>query len=154
MSLRRSSRLPKASKKGPERNPSPDEEVIQRRLGGKRQRTGVRRTKSGDGIVNADKRGRDIIDIINSTHETEHVAEEDEGAIVEVADKGVDESDEDCASVTSSVASGPSLSYHARLSQSRCAACQKLYQKARRMKAPIKNKLLDNGECTDSLYMQ
>lgn len=146
---RRSSRLPKASKKSPKRNPSSDEDVFQRRLKGKRQRTGQRRTKSVNGVVNADERGRDIIDIINGTHEAEHVAEEDEGAFVEVADKGVDESDEDCCSVTSSVASGPSLSYYARPTHGQCSACQKLYQKARSMKAAIKNKLLDNGECTD-----
>lgn len=144
---RRSSRLSKASKKSPERNPSSDEEVIQRRPRGRRQTTGKsRKSRSGDGMVNADQRKRDVIDIINSTHGAEHLAKEDKEKSVEVADRGVDESDEDWCSVTSSVTSGPSLSYHARPTQDRCSVCQKLYQKARRMKAPLKNKPLDHGE--------
>ncbi|KAF3699000.1 hypothetical protein EXN66_Car014687 [Channa argus] len=144
MYTRRSSRQPKGPKKSPERNPSPDEDVIQRKFKGKRQGTALRKSKGADGIENTDGRNCDIIEFIDTTHEAELVVEEDEGRFVEVADKGVDESDEDCVSVTSSIASGPSLSYHSTSSQVRCSACQKLYQKARRMKATTKNKLLDN----------
>lgn len=131
------------------RNPSSDKDVFQRRLEGKRQR----RTRSVDGLVNAQETGHDIIDIINSTHEAEHVAMEDGATFVEIADKGVDESDDDCHSVPSSVASGPSLSYYTRPTQEWCSSCQELYQKARGLKAVIKNKVLDNGECTDTPVM-
>ncbi|XP_045907224.1 uncharacterized protein si:ch211-227n13.3 isoform X2 [Micropterus dolomieu] len=150
MFRRRSSRLPKISKKSPERSPSPNEEVIQRRLKGKRHRTGLKKAEASDSVVNTDDgRVRDILDIINSTHDAKLVAEEDEVKFVEVADKGVDVSDEDSVSVTSSIASGPSLLYNGaskkpRPSQGLCSACRKLYQKAKKMKAPIKNKLLDN----------
>lgn len=146
---RRSPRLPKASKKSPKINPNSDEDVFQGGLKGKKQRTGQRRTRSDDGKVNAGERGRDIIDIINSTYEADHVAEENEATFVEFADKGLDESDVDCHSVNSSIASGPSLSYSGRPTQDRCPACQKLFQKASRMKAPIKKKVFDYGECTD-----
>lgn len=153
---RGSSRPPKASKRSPQRSPSPVEEVIQRRLRGKRQRSGLRKTEAADSVVNTDEgRERDIIDIINTTHDAQRVAEDDEVKFVEVADKGVDESDEDCASVTSSVASGPSILLKKPKKQTPlCSACRKLYQKAKKMKAPIKNKLLDNGECTFSLFQQ
>ncbi|XP_056248240.1 uncharacterized protein si:ch211-227n13.3 isoform X1 [Seriola aureovittata] len=150
MNPRRSSRLPKAAKKSPQRSPSRNEEVIQRKLRSKRQRTGQRKTEAGDGVINTDEgSNRDIIDIINYTHDVKCVAEEDEGKLVEIADNGVDESDEDCASVTSSVASGPSVLYHTTSKKRRrprdlCSACQKLYQRAKKMKAQIKNKLLDN----------
>ncbi|XP_051256894.1 uncharacterized protein si:ch211-227n13.3 isoform X2 [Dicentrarchus labrax] len=142
MSPRRSSRLTKASKKSPQRSPSPNEEVTQGRLGSKRQRIGLRKTKASDSAGS----DRDIIDIINSTDDAKHV-KEDEGQFVEVADEGVDESDEE--SVTSSIASGPSLRHNdtpktLRPSQGVCSACRKLYQKTKKIKTPIKNKLLDN----------
>ncbi|XP_035525938.1 uncharacterized protein si:ch211-227n13.3 [Morone saxatilis] len=142
MSPRRSSRLTKASKKSPQRSPSPNEEVTQGRLGGKRQRIGLRKTKASDSAGS----DRDIIDIIDSTDDAEHV-EEDEGQFVEVADEGVEESDDQ--SVTSSIASGPSLRHNdtpktARPSQGVCSACRKLYQKAKKIKTPLKNKLSDN----------
>lgn len=145
----------RTTRKSPRRSPSPKEEVIQRRLRGRRQGTGLRKTKAGDSVVHTDDGGkRDIIDIINSTH-AKH-AEEDEGKFIEVADEGVEELDEDSSSVSSSIASGPSLLHNIapkkpRPLQGMCSACQKLYQKAKRMKAPIKNKLLDNGECTDNV---
>ncbi|XP_018532971.1 uncharacterized protein si:ch211-227n13.3 isoform X2 [Lates calcarifer] len=147
MYLRRSSRLPQASKKSPQRSPSPHEEVIQRKLRGKRRGTWQRKTEADEGVVNTDKKSkRDIIDIINDTRDAS-VAEKDEGKFVEIADKGVDESDDDCCSVNSSIASGPSLLPHTskqRPAQGLCSACHKLYQRAKKMKAPIKNKLLNN----------
>ncbi|KAA8587447.1 uncharacterized protein si:ch211-227n13.3 isoform X2 [Etheostoma spectabile] len=145
----RPSRLPKASKNNPQRSPSPNEEVIQRKLKSKRQRTGPRKIEAGDNIVNTDEgKDRDIIDIINSTHDGKDV-EEYEGKSVEVVDEGVDESDEDCCSVSSSVASGPSFLRNAspkkpRPSQGLCSDCQNLYRKAKKIKAPMKSKLLNN----------
>ncbi|KAG8013922.1 hypothetical protein GBF38_016159 [Nibea albiflora] len=151
MSPRRSSRLSKGSTKSPRRSPSPKKDVIQPRLSSKRPKAGQRETKAVDNIVDADEGSvRDIIDIINSTNDAKHVAEEDGGELLKVVDEGVDHSDEDCYSVTSSVASGPSLKRrsspkkHSPL-QGVCSACRKLYQKAKKMKAPIKNKLLDNN---------
>ncbi|XP_075954189.1 uncharacterized protein LOC142956466 isoform X1 [Anarhichas minor] len=149
---RRSSRPPKASKRSPQRSPSPNEEVIQRRWRGKRQRTGLREAEADDNLVNTDKEeeDRDIIDVINSTLQARRVAEEDEVKFVEVTDEGVDDSDEDCVSVTSSIASGPSVLHNSvspkklRPPQGLCSACKTLYQKAKKMKAPIKSKLLDN----------
>ncbi|XP_068427196.1 uncharacterized protein si:ch211-227n13.3 isoform X2 [Clinocottus analis] len=144
---RRSSRLPKASKRSPQRSCSPSEDVIQRKRRNKRRRTALRETEAHDDIVDADEtKDRDIIDIINS----ECVAEEEEIMCVEVADDGVDDSDDDCVSVTSSFASGPSFLHNSvspkklRPSQGLCLACKTVYQKARKIKAPIKNKLLDN----------
>lgn len=94
-----------------------------------------------------------MTDLISSHHETDGVVvEEDEGSFVEIAAKGLDESNDDCASDSSSIRSGYCLSYCARLSQGRCSACQKLYHKARRLKAPIKNELLDKGESTNLFY--
>lgn len=148
-----SSRLPKASKKRPQRSPSSDEEVIRRRLRGRRRRTELKTTEAGGSVVGTEEgRDRDIIDIINLTHDAKGVAEEDEGRFVEVADKGVDESDEDCCSVASSIASGPSILYNAppKKPRSLCSTCRKLYQRAKKMKAPVKNKLLDSGVCTPS----
>ncbi|XP_071347898.1 uncharacterized protein [Trachinotus anak] len=146
---RRSSRLPKVSKKSPLRSPSPDEEVIQRKLRGKRRRTGQRTTDTGNGVVKTDKdSNRDIINIISDTQDARQVAEEVEGEVVEIVDEGVDESDEDCGSISSSVASGPSVLYHTMAKKQRpqdlCSACQKLYQRVKKMKAPVKKKLLDN----------
>ncbi|XP_037642670.1 uncharacterized protein si:ch211-227n13.3 isoform X1 [Sebastes umbrosus] len=144
---RRSSRPPKVSKR---RSPSPDEGVIERKLRGRRQKTELRKTKEDNGVVDADEgKGLDIIDIINSSLDAKRVAEEDEGKFVEVADEGVDGSDEDCSSVNSSVASGPSLLRSAspkklRPSKGLCSACKARYQKAKKMKAPLKNKLLNN----------
>lgn len=142
---RRSSRSTKASKERPQRSPSPDEEVIHRRSRGKRQRTGLRKTKADDSVVDTDEwRVRDIIDVINSTHDAKYVAKEDEEKLLELAD-------EDCNSIRSSIASGPSVLHNTtakklRPSQGMCSTCWKLYQKAKKMKAPMKSKLLDNSE--------
>ncbi|XP_035027403.1 uncharacterized protein si:ch211-227n13.3 isoform X1 [Hippoglossus stenolepis] len=141
----RSSRIKKASKKSSQRSPSPNEEDIQRKLRGKKRQ---KKTEAGDGAVNTIKlSNRDLIDIINDTNDAKSLAEEVEGKSVEVADKAVDESDED--SVSSSIASGPSTFCPTNLKrwsslQSLCSACQKLYQRAEKMKTPIKDKLLDN----------
>lgn len=148
----RSSRLTNVSKKRRQRSPSQNEEVIHSRLRGKRQRTGSRTTGADEGEVTTnEERVVDIIDIIDSTKQA---AKKDEEEYAEVADKGLDDSNEDCCSVASSTASGPSVLHNTtaktlKPSQGVCSACRKLYQKAKKMKAPIKNKLLDNGEYKD-----
>ncbi|XP_067461229.1 uncharacterized protein si:ch211-227n13.3 isoform X2 [Thunnus thynnus] len=149
MYTRRSSRLLNSSKnKNAQESPSSDVDVIQRQLRSKRHRTWLR--EADNGVLNTDEdSGHDIIDLISNTHDEEHVTVEDDGKVVEVADKGVDESDEDCGSDNSSIASGPSLLYinsqkKPKPSQGLCSACRKLYQKAKTMKVPLKDKLLDN----------
>lgn len=104
-------------------------------------------TKSADLI--------DLIDHIDSTNGPSGSDLEAEGGHVEVADEGVDHLDE-----TSSIASGPSLqspssSWTARALLDLCSACQKLYKRTKRMKGPLKNKLLNDGECRllDQLYI-
>lgn len=141
---RHSSKLSNVSKKSPQRSPSPNEEVIQRKLKSKRQRKERTATKASNSLVNTDEDGsRDLIDSINSTHEAEYVAEKDGGTLLEVADEGLDKSDNE------STASGPSFRRHSppkkqKLPKDMCSACRKLYLKAKRMKALMKNKLLDN----------
>ncbi|TKS65976.1 hypothetical protein D9C73_000032 [Collichthys lucidus] len=141
---RRSSRPSKGSTKSRKRSPSPNKDVTQRMLSGKRPKAGQRKTKGVNNIGNV----RDLIDIINSTNDAKHVAEEEDGGkLLKLVDEGLDCSDED--SVTS-VASGPSLKWRPspkkhRPLQGVCSACRKLYQKAKKMKAPLKNKLLDNN---------
>ncbi|RVE61594.1 hypothetical protein OJAV_G00172090 [Oryzias javanicus] len=66
----------------------------------------------------------------------------------ESPDPELDGSSEACWSECSSVASGPSFQRYAALrelvpSQAVCSNCRKLYQRARRMKGPIKDRLLD-----------
>ncbi|XP_026169984.1 uncharacterized protein LOC113134712 isoform X2 [Mastacembelus armatus] len=140
MSPKRSSRLSRASKKNLWRNSSPNEETVQCRAS-LRQKTGQRKTKAVEGPADTPAgRGRDIINIINSSHEAEHV--EDEETFVHVAEKGLNNEDED--SDASSTVSGPSRLNPVIPTQHLCPACQKLYQKARKMKKPIKNKLLNN----------
>ncbi|XP_029381236.1 uncharacterized protein LOC115058068 [Echeneis naucrates] len=145
MSPRRSSRcsskLSTAPKKSPQRSPSPDEGVIQRKLRSKRWRNRSRKTDGGNSVFNADNgsSGGIAVDAQDAP-----VAEEDEYGFIKITDKGVDDSDED--SVTSSIASGPSVLYNTMSRKQRppqCSACQKLYQRAKKMKAPIKSKLLD-----------
>ncbi|XP_077954672.1 uncharacterized protein LOC120816419 isoform X3 [Gasterosteus aculeatus] len=139
MSPKRSSRQPKSSKKSPQRSPSPNEEVFQRRWRVKRPRTRLRETDADE------RKDLDIIDIINRSTEARRVAEEEDVPVVEATN------DEDCDSVSSSVASGPSL-LHSRVShkkvrpsQGLCSACKTLYQKTAKKKAPLKKQLLDNN---------
>lgn len=145
MCPQRSNRQPRASKKNTKTSPAPEEEVIQRQLRGRRRRG---KGSTGDSLcIAGEGTGCDILDII-TTQEEKHVGEEDGGKAVEIADKELDDLDEDRVSVCSSTASGPSF-YHstyrkARPSQNLCLACQKLYQKAKKIKTPIINKLLDN----------
>ncbi|KAM7378889.1 hypothetical protein PAMP_004481 [Pampus punctatissimus] len=142
MYTRRSSRLRNASKQ----SQSPNEDVVQRQPRSKRRKR--RQREADNDSVNTDEEsGHDIIDLINRKHDAVCVTVEDDGKFVEVADKGVDESDEDCHSDNSSIVSGPSMLQinrpeKLRPSQGLCSACQKLHQKAK--KTRIKDKLLDN----------
>lgn len=151
MLTRRSSSLTKASKKIAQRDPSPDEEVIQRKLRSRPKRNGLKKIETSDSRVRAEeRRDRDILDVIDSTLEAKGFGEEDEERFVEVTDEGVDDSDADCVSV-SSIVSGPSLPHNASrrkqlLSQGLCTACRRLYEEAKKSKRPMKDKLLDNGE--------
>ena len=156
MSPRQSPRVSKASKKSSQKSGNPVKEVQPQRLKGKRPKRGPKKSKVDDRIGDTDEASdRDILDIISGTNAARRVAKEEE-RFVKVTDEGVAESDEDRYSVASSVASGPSLLHNTTAKKRRpwkgeCSACRKLYQKAKRMKAPIKNKLLDNGECTDNV---
>ncbi|KAJ4918642.1 hypothetical protein JOQ06_005117 [Pogonophryne albipinna] len=163
MLTRRSSSLTKASKKIAQRDPSPDEEVIQRKLRSRPKRNGLKKIETSDSRVHAEeRRDRDILDVINSTLEAKSVGEEDEERFVEVTDEGVDDSDADCVSV-SSIVSGPSLPHNASrrkplLSQGLCTACRSLYEEAKKSKRPMKDKLLDNDPksltCDEKLLIQ
>ncbi|KAI4810035.1 hypothetical protein KUCAC02_018885 [Chaenocephalus aceratus] len=149
MLTRRSSSLTKASKKIAQRDPSPDEEVIQRKLRSRPKRNGLKKIETSDSRVRAEeRRDRDILDVIDSTLEAKGFGEEDEERFVEVTDEGVDDSDADCVSV-SSIVSGPSLPHNASrrkrlFSQGLCTACRRLYEEAKKSKRPMKDKLLDN----------
>ncbi|KAM8850536.1 uncharacterized protein AB9W97_021677 isoform 2-T3 [Spinachia spinachia] len=113
-----------------------------------RHRTRLRETDADT----LERKDLDIIDIINSSTDARRVEEEEEeeGQFVEVTDGGVDEFEEDCDSVTSSIASGPSLRHSSvspqavKPSQGLCSACKTLYQKTNK-KAPLKKQLLDNN---------
>ncbi|KAF0047312.1 hypothetical protein F2P81_000945 [Scophthalmus maximus] len=107
----RSSRPRRPSEKNPLRSSSPEEEEDVK-LRGRRRRAGQRTTNASRGVVNTDEgSNRDMIDAIDDAQYGKRGAEEEEadGKFVEVADKGVDESDEDCDSVNSSICSGPSI---------------------------------------------
>ncbi|XP_022063311.2 uncharacterized protein si:ch211-227n13.3 isoform X2 [Acanthochromis polyacanthus] len=151
MCPQRSIRRPKSSERKPQKSPVSDEDVVQRRLKNQRRRTLERKAEAEDSRVDSyDWRQRDVIDVINCTHDAKHTAMEESEwqEPVEITDKGLTESDDDCVSVCSSIASGPSLLHHVtpkklRLPQDLCSACRKLYQKAKRTKTPIISKLLD-----------
>lgn len=126
--------------------PSSSEESIQRRVRVRRQPAWLKNEQSEDTGVGAESDEvcvDDIIDIINREHQLEEKTTEENGAVlVEVADDRVDESDDDRVSSNGSVMSGPHLDFSpANL----CSACRKVYQKAKRMKAPLKDKCLDNN---------
>ncbi|XP_059200837.1 uncharacterized protein si:ch211-227n13.3 isoform X2 [Centropristis striata] len=129
-----------------QRSPSPAGAAPRGRMKSKTQSRGLRKTTAGGSVDTYERSSRDVLDIINDEKDVNE--EDDEGALVEVADEGLDQSDEDCCSV-SSVASGPSLRLFfspqkAARTSCLCSACKTLYQKAKRMKAPLRNKLLDN----------
>lgn len=152
MALRRSVRSTRASEKKSQSGPSPKNKVVPHRTSHQSQRTGLRKNKAHESVVDKNDEGaRDLIDIINSTHEAKQ-ASTDERVLAEVAPGGGSDSEDDRCSV-SSVASGPSGLQNTNYDKQRpssgmCSACQKIHQKMKKMKAPVKDKLSDNGECT------
>ncbi|XP_054624367.1 uncharacterized protein si:ch211-227n13.3 [Dunckerocampus dactyliophorus] len=134
MKLRNSSKLKKPSKKKLDKSPSPNEDVIQRRLRSKRRR----RMYSSDIDVSTDS----VVDVMKSKHGEE---EPEEGCSLQVVDGGLD-SDEQCSS--SDVFAPSRLNASAPKKPTTptglCAACLKLYQRAKKLKTPIIDKLLDN----------
>lgn len=142
---RQSSRIRKGSKEEFQGSPSSNESVRHKwTKKKKKKKRAFRKTKVDDsGATTDDERNCDVFDI-DSTQQ------KDEGWFARVEDEGVDLSDEDRGSV-SSICSGPSVldrsnSRKRRPSQGLCSACWKMYKKAKKVKAPIKNKLLDKGE--------
>ncbi|XP_015233493.1 PREDICTED: uncharacterized protein LOC107086809 isoform X1 [Cyprinodon variegatus] len=137
MSIRRSSRL-KSTHNSPTRdryNPKP-------RLRTRRGRSSLKETDSNE------SKDCDIIDLINKNPNKSHVPEHKTSTeAVGFLSYGLDESNDESDSESSSIASGPStLCYDNReeLYCHLCSPCHKLYEKAKRLKEPVKNKLLNN----------
>lgn len=134
MSPRCSSRLSKASKTRVRKCPTPSQDVKPRC---RTRRMGL---KKDDGCTSDSDDEKDLLSLINGSR----------GDAVELVDNGLDASDEGLASDRCSVVSGPSVvlltpSKKPKPPVALCSGCRQLYQKAERTKAPIKNKLLDNG---------
>ncbi|KAK7945093.1 hypothetical protein WMY93_000821 [Mugilogobius chulae] len=135
---------PKRNSKRPKTRTSPrsSEVSIQQKAVGKRKHKKGKKTQFGNKGADVDQQSADdILDLIDRSHE------EFPELLVEVADEGVDHSDDDRVSVSSSVASGPSCLYNTGVDKPLplCPACRKLQQKAKKMKAPLKSKLLDTN---------
>ncbi|XP_023191365.1 uncharacterized protein LOC111608947 isoform X2 [Xiphophorus maculatus] len=135
MSLRRSSRL-----KFPQKSPAPDEDVARLRGKSRRGRTRLEETHADE------SEGRDIVDLIPSNpFAKEGAAREAVGTLSYGLDQSNDESGSE--SSNNSIDSGPSnlcYDYRGELYSDFCSACHKLYEKAKRLKTPIRSKLLDN----------
>ncbi|XP_051902119.1 uncharacterized protein si:ch211-227n13.3 [Hippocampus zosterae] len=135
MKTRHSSRLKTTANRKQEKNPNLSEDVIQRRVRPKRRR---RRMGFDVGDINNENESKDVI--------KSHVEEEpEEGRSVQVVDRGLDDSDDQCCFSTPP----PPLMVKAPNKKRRppsglCPSCRKLYQRAKRLKTPIKDKLLDN----------
>lgn len=125
-----------------------DEDPIQRQIRRRRQQKGSgKKILRGNREVKVEKYVDDILDIIDRSHESEP---DEEQAPVEVDDEGLEQSDDDLPSDKNSVRSGPSLprTFPTKTTVTTlCPVCRKLYQRAKRMKAPIKDKLLDTSKC-------
>ncbi|XP_061652191.1 uncharacterized protein LOC133488413 isoform X1 [Phyllopteryx taeniolatus] len=139
MNTRCSSKLKTASEKKLDKSPNASEDAVQRQTRAKRRR---RRTEFDDGSINKeDGRIHNIIHIINS-----HVEEEPEaGSIAQVVERGSDYLDEECRSTTApSPLKVTAPNKKLRPPAGLCSSCRKFYQRAKRLKTPIKDKLLDN----------
>ena len=102
--------------------------------------------RTGRSNASDEETARDLFDLIDE-HEEAAMVEVDPGDCGEepAADQELTEpSDLLCLSDHSfdSTMSGPSI----HMMQGLCFGCQKLYQTAKKMKRPLKNKLLDHGE--------
>ncbi|MEQ2215566.1 hypothetical protein XENOCAPTIV_002724 [Xenoophorus captivus] len=138
MSFRRSSRLKSILK-----TPVLDKDVEQPR---RRSLRGRSRLKETDAIKSDNC---DIINLINRNRDSDHTAKL--GEAVGILDFGLDQSDDEDgseSSSSSSIVSGPSTlcqDNKEELCHNLCSACQELYKKAKSLKTPILSKLLDNG---------
>nr|XP_057923183.1 uncharacterized protein si:ch211-227n13.3 [Doryrhamphus excisus] len=131
MKSRNSSKLKKTSKKKLDKSPSSDEDVIQRRLPSKRRR----KLYSDDSEVMKDS----SVDAMKRKHGEEELWE---GCSMQLVDRGLD-SDEQCSS--SELFAPARLKVTApKKPTGLCAACLKLYQRSKKLKTPIIDKLLDN----------
>ncbi|XP_034039724.1 uncharacterized protein si:ch211-227n13.3 [Thalassophryne amazonica] len=123
-----------------------EEDVIQRRFGNKRLRRRLKEPQRGNSVVSTDvKANFDLISFTDGRHEKDAVSEKDKEHFGEV---DVEASKEQCNS-PSSTSSGPTFTLFRTTMNPNflcglCSSCWKLYQKAKRMKTPIKDKLLDN----------
>ncbi|XP_043989269.1 uncharacterized protein si:ch211-227n13.3 [Gambusia affinis] len=135
MSLRRSSRL-----KFPQKSPASDDVVARPRRRSQRGRPRLEETRADESEES------DIIDLITSDpFAKQGAAREAVGMLSYGLDKSNDESGSE--SSNSSIVSGPSTlccDYRDELYRDVCSACHKLYEKAKRLKTPIRSKLLDN----------
>lgn len=122
----------------------------QQTVGTGRRRARSKKNQDQNGVIDTNEdRARDLLDIID-TSEAQDVSTEQE--VHSEGAGGVCDSDEDRLSV-SSISSGPSAPRHTsgrtpESSPTLCSVCHKLHQKAKRMKKPMKDKQLDNGEYT------
>ncbi|XP_054889343.1 uncharacterized protein si:ch211-227n13.3 [Poeciliopsis prolifica] len=135
MSLRRPSRL-----QFPQKSPASDEDVARPRRRSRRRRQRLDETQA-----DVSEEG-DIIDLIAShPFAKEGAARMAVGTLSYGLDKSNDESGSE--SSNSSIVSGPSTlccDYRDEFYSDLCSACHNLYKKAKRLKAPIRSKLLDN----------
>lgn len=149
MPPRRSTRSPRSSEGGSQKRPNPKQKAGTRRTRGRKKRARSEQSEVRNGEVDTNDYGaRDLIEIID-TNEAQRASTELE-VHSEVARGGACDSEEDRLSA-SSVSSGPSIPHYAThknpsSSSTMCSACHKLHQKAKRVKKPMKDKLLDNGE--------
>ncbi|KAM9791370.1 uncharacterized protein si:ch211-227n13.3 [Syngnathus typhle] len=140
MSNKHSSRLKTASKKKFDKSPKLSEHVVQRRIQPKRRRRNMEFDDSN--IHKKDDSVCDIIDLINS-----HIEEEPkkDSSVKVVFDQGLHDSDSQCCSSTAPSPQKVMTPRQTRSPTGLCPSCQKLYQRAKTLKTPIKDKLLDNN---------
>lgn len=139
---RQSSKIGKGPKEEIRRSPSPNESIHHKWK--KKKKRALGKTKVDDSGANTDdERDCDTLDI-DSTQQKD----EEEELFTRVDDEGVDFAGDDWDSI-SSICSGPSVlqSSDPRKqipSRGVCSVCWNLYKKAKKVKAPNKNKV-DNG---------
>lgn len=151
MAPRRSTRLTRPSEGGSQRRQDPNQKVGIRRTRHKTKRAGSKKSKAPEAVVDAHHDGgRDLLDVIDA-NEAQSASRHQEVHAGTTLTGGHD-SNEDCHSV-SSLSSGPSVPHDttnkkSRPSSAMCSVCHQLHQRAKRMKAAIKDKLSDHGEYT------
>lgn len=151
MPLRRSTRWTRPSEGDSQSSPNPKQKVGIRRTRGKTKRASSKESDAQNGVDDTnDDEAHDIIDLIDMD-EAQRASTEQEVNVGE-AHRGGSDSEEDGHSV-SSLSSGPSIPRYTthknpESSPTMCSVCLKLHQKAKRMKRPMKDKLLDNGGYT------